>query len=122
MLCSEGAVPKREGANWVCGDDADSLTSLNCASGQLLKRSGNVWTCAEDQIFSGTLSCNTEEIIASGATAEVQCPAGSMATGGGGDCVADRIVTSGPSGNGWRVRCQTSQANIKVWAVCCTLQ
>jgi hypothetical protein len=122
MACSDGAVPKRVGTNWVCGDDADSLVDLNCASGQVLKRSGNVWTCAEDQIFSGALSCNIEETIATGSSAEVQCPAGSMATGGGGDCVDDRIITSGPSGNGWRVRCQTTQANIKAWAVCCTLQ
>jgi hypothetical protein len=122
MLCSDGAVPKRVGTNWVCGDDADSLTALNCASGQVLKRSGNVWTCAEDQIFSGTLSCNIEETIANGTSASVSCPAGSMATGGGGDCVNDLIITSSPSGNGWRIHCQTSQANIKVWAVCCTLQ
>jgi hypothetical protein len=122
MICSDGAVPKRVGTSWVCGDDADSLSDLNCASGQVLKRSGDLWTCAEDQIFSGNMSCNTEESIASGASAEVQCPAGSMATGGGGDCVDDRIITSGPSGNGWRIRCQTTQANIKVWAICCSMQ
>ena len=122
MLCSDGAVPKRVGSNWVCGDDADALSRFNCASGQVLKRSGNVWICAVDQISTSTLSCNTEESITSGASAEVQCPAGSKATGGGGDCVDDRIITSSPSGNGWRIRCQTTQANIKVWAVCCSMQ
>jgi hypothetical protein len=122
MMCSDGSVPKRLGANWVCGSDTDSLGSLNCASGQILKRSGNVWTCANDQIFSGTLSCSTAENITSGASAEVSCPAGSIATGGGGDCANDLIITSSPSGNGWRIHCQTSQANIKAWAVCCTLQ
>jgi hypothetical protein len=122
MLCSDGAVPKRVGANWVCGDDADTLSALNCAEDQVIKRSGGVWTCANDQILPGTLSCNTEENITSGASAEVQCPTGSLATGGGGDCVDDRILTSSPSGNGWRVRCQTTQANIKVWAICCSLQ
>ena len=122
MLCSEGAVPKRVGANWVCGDDTDSLSDLNCASGQVLKRSGIAWICAQDQVATGTLTCATEVNTQDGFSAEVACQAGYTVTGGGGDCVADRIVFSGPNGNGWKVTCKTEDNGIKAWAVCCKLQ
>jgi hypothetical protein len=122
MQCSDGAVPKRVGANWVCGDDTDSLRNLNCASGQVPKRSGSTWICAQDQVATGTLACATEENTQDGFSAEVACQAGYTLTGGGGDCVADRIVFSGPNGNGWKVACKTEDTGIKVWAVCCMLQ
>jgi hypothetical protein len=122
MLCSAGSVPKRTGTTWSCGDDADTLGVLNCASGQVPKRSGTAWVCAEDNSSVGTLTCSTEESITTGSTAQIACPAGTTVTGGGGDCVADKIITSSPNGNGWKIHCETSQANIKVWAVCCQLQ
>ena len=152
LQCATGQVPKWGPAGWICAFDQDTpgdITHVTAGAG--LDGGGDVGAVAlrvdpsyvqlrvngvcpageaireinengEVVCGKGTLSCVTEETITSGASASVQCPAGSMATGGGGDCVADRIITSSPSGNGWRIHCQTSQANIKVWAVCCTLQ
>jgi hypothetical protein len=92
-----------------------------CPAGESIREidaDGNV-LCEKDTL--GSLTCETTENVASGASTEVLCPAGSVATGGGGDCANDHIITSGPSGNGWRIRCQTAQANIKVWAICCSI-
>jgi hypothetical protein len=122
MTCSAGAVPKKVGGIWTCGSDDDTLGVLHCADDQVPKRSGGAWICAEDQTGGGTLSCSTEEAITTGTAAQIACPAGSTVTGGGGDCVSDRIITSSPNGNGWKVHCETAQANIKVWAICCNLQ
>jgi hypothetical protein len=105
QACANGAVPKWNGTAWGCGTDIDTDTDTK----------GVPETFA---VFSAVVTIDrgdTDDV-------QVECPAGSVVTGGGFFVGDAQIHLSEKSGNGWLVIGSTSlftpSASLRAHATC----